>query len=99
MPTKRQYDTNAARQAAYRTRKALSASPARPYPPTRPGLRRWDVLLTQARLLLTDVTDEMAAYEAARSEAWHDSERGELFAERCEIIQEALSLLGDLPEA
>ena len=99
MPTPRTYPTNAARQAAYRTRKAVSSSPARPCPPARPGFRRWDELITMARLLLTDVAEEMAAYEAARSEAWSESARGEQFAERSEIIQEALSLLCDLPEA
>jgi len=99
MPTQRKYDTNAARQAAYRTRQAMPPSPTQPCPPARPGLRRWDLLITQARLLLHDVAAEMAAYEAARSEAWHDSEGGERFTERSEMLQDALSLLGDLTDA
>ena len=99
MPTPRTYSTNAARQAAYRTRKAVSSSPPPLCPPARSGVRRWHLLIAKAHLLLQEVAAEMAAYEAARSDAWHDSERGEQFAARSELLQDDLSLLDDLTDA
>lgn len=97
MPTPRKYLTDAERQAAYRARHATT--PSQPPVPPVPGYRRWTVLIRQAHGLLADVAEEMARYETARSDAWHDSERGERFQERCEGLHEALSLLDDLAEA
>ncbi len=98
MPTPRQYATNADRQAAYRARLA-APSPLGSPPCAAPGARRWRTLIGQARALLETVAGEMTHHEAARSEAWHDSERGERFAERQETLEEALALLSDLAEA
>ena len=104
MPTPRKYATHAARQAAYRARlrtrqeEDVTDATARRLPAA-PGARRWTALLTQARGLLETVTDEMAAYATARTDAWQESERGEAFQERCERLDEVLSLLHDLAEA
>ena len=99
MPTPRQYATNADRQAAYRARCARRSSAHGPSTPGEPGSRRWAVLLSRARSLLEEVVTEMTTYEAARSEAWHESERGEQFLERLEQIEEGIKLLRELAEA
>jgi len=97
MPTPRKYATNADRQAAYRARAAAAAS--LPALPPAAGPRRWAVLIGQARKLLAEIAEEMATYEAAHSDAWHESERGERFMERLETLEESLDLLRHLPEA
>ncbi len=99
MPTPRKYATNAERQAAYRARGATTPVPPRPLPSALPSARRWTVLLDEARGLLEAVAEEMTTCAAARSDAWHDSERGEQFTERCETVEEALELLRSLSEA
>ena len=99
MPTPRKYATNAARQAAYRARSAMTPPPTGPQPPVTPGARRWTVLIGQARDVLETVAQEMRAYEAARSEAWHDSEHGEQFMERFEWLEEVRGVLDELLEA
>jgi hypothetical protein len=58
--------------------------------------RRWTVLTGQAHGILERVVGEMAAYGAERTDAWHDSERGERFSERVEVLEEVLDLLHDL---
>jgi hypothetical protein len=49
------------------------------------------------RELLSTILQEMAVYQAERSEAWQDSERGELFTEQAEALEEIHGLLHDLP--
>ena len=100
MPTPRKYSTNAERQAAYRARAAAAASsaPLSAVPPAA-GSRRWAMLIGQARGLLEGVAGEMTTYESARSDTWHDSERGERFMERLETLEESLDLLRQLVEA
>jgi len=96
MPTPRQYATNAARQAAYRARHTATAhSAAASAPPPVPGYRRWAALISQAQELLECVTADMAAYSAVRSEAWQNSDRGDLFAERLAALEEIRDLLTD----
>ena len=56
------------------------------------------MLLDEARGLLEKVAEEMTTYESARSDAWHDSERGEQFTERYGMVEEALDLLRLLSE-
>jgi len=99
MPTPRKYATNAERQAAYRARCAASPSPTGPRTPPRPGSRRWTALLRHAQTVLELVREEMAVYAAERSDAWQDSDRGEVFQERLALVEEAMSLLCDLAEA
>lgn len=98
MPTPRQYATAADRQAAYRARRrnAEAVATGRAFP-VRPGYRRWAVVLAHIRCLLDTIMDEMAAYREERTEAWHDSERGELFSEQEEALEEIRTLLNDLP--
>lgn len=94
MPTPRKHATNAARQAAYRARLAAPPPCGGPLP-----ARQWGLRLGQAQALLEAVAAAMAVYAAARTAAWHDSERGDQFAERQEALDEAISLLRDLAEA
>jgi len=96
MPIMRQYATNAARQAAYRAR-CTGQTPSNVSAPMRPGYRRWGVLLGHMRELLSTILQEMAVYQAERSEAWQDSERGELLTEQAEALEEIHGLLHDLP--
>lgn len=95
MPTPRQYATPAARQAAYlaRCRNAATGLAV----PGCPGYRRWAKLLAHIRTLLETIKDEMAAYREERSEAWQESERGELFREQEEAVEDIRALLDDLP--
>ena len=96
MPSMRQYATNAARQAAYRAR-STGQTPSSVPTPERPGYRRWKVLLGHLRELLSTIQAEMAVYRAERSEAWQDSERGELFTAQEEALEEIIDLLNNLP--
>ena len=98
MPTPRKYATNADRQAAYRARCAMRP-PTGLLAPAPPGTRRWTELVRQAHALLESVGEDMAAYAAARTDAWHDSERGDAFQERLALIEEAMSLLQEVAEA
>jgi hypothetical protein len=96
MPRPKQHENAAQRQAAYRqrVRQAHMAQlrdkglPPLPVLPTIPGQVRWQALLGQAQWALSQVCEEMEEYAAARSEAWQESERGDLFAERLEAVQE-----------
>ena len=96
MPTPRKYATNAARQAAYRTRGASTPAATLPIPPVTSGARRWAVLLGEAHGLLTMVADEMTTSWDARSDAWQESERGDAFTERIETLEAMLDQLGEL---
>ena len=97
MPTPRKYATNAARQAAYRARGTRVELSACSSPPSLiMGQRRWAILTGQAKGILAGVAGEMAAYGEARSDAWHESERGEQFSEQMEALEEILDLLRDL---
>jgi len=106
MPTPKQYATNAARQAAYRARRSsLGMMQSGPRSPSSPGLpragsgvyRRWDAMIGQACTLLDSVAAEMESYHEERSENWQESERGELFSERMESVEEAAEALRDIP--
>ena len=97
MPTPRKHTTNAARQAAYRTRGAMTTLSASALAaPSGMGSRRWAVLTRQALAILDGIAGEMAINGEARSDAWHESERGEQFTERMEALEEILDLLRDL---
>jgi hypothetical protein len=104
MPTPRRYATPAARQAAYRQRQAearskeaeAKAMALRPAVPTSPGARRWETLIRQAGGLLETVQQEMQEYHDQRSDRWQESERGEVFLERVQALQEVQSAVEDL---
>jgi hypothetical protein len=96
MPTPRKYADNAQRQAAYRARRSWETGTVGT-PPRRPGYRRWDAMMGQARTLLETITAEMDSYYEQRTEGWQNSERGESFTERLESIEEIVTLLRDPP--
>jgi hypothetical protein len=88
MPQPRRHQDNAAKQRAYRARRACSRRaeqqakglPPAPPLPTLPSRARWQALLTQARLALETARDEMQAYYEDRSEAWQAGERAATLA-------------------
>ena len=47
--------------------------------------------------MLEAITAQMDAYYEERTESWKDSERGENFTERLELIEEVVTLLRELP--
>ena len=107
MPTPRKHDSNAHRQAAYRKRQEAARKaqqqqqglPPLPSIPTIPGTRRWTHLLAEARLLVETVRRERESYDDARSEAWHDSDRGADFhqdTEELDAILDAFDALNTL---
>lgn len=53
-------------------------------------------MIGQGRSLLETVVSEMEAYRDEKSQEWQESERGERFAERMELIEEIVSLMQDL---
>lgn len=97
MPTPCQYATPAARQAAYLARCRHAATATGFTVPGCPGYRRWVKLLAHIRTLLETIQDEMAAYREERSEAWQESERGELFREQEEAVEDIRALMDDFP--
>jgi hypothetical protein len=104
MPTPRRYASQAERQAAYRRRQAevrrkeqeAKGLPALPAVASIPGHARWQALLGQAELLLRTVQEEMQEYYDGRSESWQEAERGEVFRERLQAVQEAQATIEDL---
>lgn len=104
MPTPRRHANQAARQAAYRERlrvarrKELEAKglPALPAVASLPGTARWQALLQQAERLLQTVHEEMQEYYDQRTEAWQTSERGEVFVDRLQAVQELQSATAEL---
>lgn len=100
----RRYATNAARQQAYRARcqEARCQEPPAPGPSRLPaiaplpGSRRWRALIQQAHGLLVMAETEMSAYYEGRTPTWQESERGEVFLERLEALQEAQSTVAEL---
>lgn len=106
MPTSKERQSNAQRQAAYRKRaeqarcEQLSAQSLPPLPaiPTMPGQTRWTGALRQAYWLLTNTIAEMEQYQEERSDQWRESERGEAFASRLELLQDLSLNLEELTE-
>lgn len=78
MPTPKKHVNAAARQAAYRKRKAEARRlelqkkglPALPLVPNFPGEARWKKMLAEAAALLSMVVEEREAYFDDRSEEW-----------------------------
>jgi hypothetical protein len=105
MPQQRHYQDNAAKQRAYRVRQAearraeqqAKGLPPVPPLPTLPSRARWQALLTQARLALETVRDEMHAYYEDRSEAGQQGERAATLAEQIDQLEVVLNELEALP--
>lgn len=53
-------------------------------------------MMKQSESLLESVACEMEDYYDERSEAWQSSERGDIFTEKKESIEEIVALLQDL---
>lgn len=104
MPQQRKYNTNAARQEAYRARReqsrqiALAAKglPALPAIATIPGWPRWNASFTAAHALIADSLSEMQDYFDERSENWQESQRAEEHQERIASVEAALDALAEL---
>ena len=86
MPQERRFTTNAARQAAYRDRRA--PGPGGPSTPATPGHKRWSRLAGQANQTLTLVLAEMQAYYDTRSKRWQEGDKAAEFEERLETLTE-----------
>jgi hypothetical protein len=104
MPQQRKYNTNAARQEAYRTRCeqsrqiALAAKglPSLPAIATIPGWPRWNASFTAAHALIADSLSEMQDYFDDRSQNWQESQRAEEHQERIASVEAALDALAEL---
>ena len=104
MPQPKKHASHADRQSAYRLhcqearaeeqqRKGLPPLPALP---TLPGTPRWRAPVGSARLLLETTQAEMQTYCDERTEIWQESERGQLFTERLQALETALSSLEEI---
>jgi hypothetical protein len=104
MPQERKYDTNAARQTAYRARReqarqtALTPKglPSLPAIATLPGWPRWNAAFTAAHALLADSLNQMQDYFDDRSPVWQESERGAEHQERIASVEAALDAVSEL---
>src|ERR1041385_5281133 len=104
MLTEKQRLQTAARQQRFRERQhqarrceqEAKGLPSMPAIPTMPGTNRWRAALRSAHVLVAQVSEEMRRYSDDRSEAWHESEQAEAFAEHLEEVEAVLSQLDDL---
>ena len=99
--TDKQRAQTAARQQRFRKRQALTRQseqaakglPALPAIPSLPGHARWRGMISQAQMLLSTASEEMASYFEDRSEAWQDSAQAEELLAKVELLQEAMAQL------
>jgi hypothetical protein len=104
MPQPKRHVSNAARQAAFRTRREqarqveLTAKglPSLPRIPTIPGWSRWNASFAAAHELTAHTLSEMQDYFDDRSESWQESERGNDHQEKIASVETALNALSDL---
>ena len=103
----RRHCNPAAKQAAYRQRRAQASyriaavAPALALArvPATPGHRRWQHLLQHTQAVLATVASEMQEYYEARSEQWQEDERGAAFVTRCEALEEVVAALSEVTES
>ena len=101
MLTDKQRAQTALRQQRFRQRQKQARRreqeakglPALPAIPSIPGTARWRAALQSAQALVQTIVDEMSEYYDERSESWLESEAAELFQERQQEVEEALSHL------
>ena len=101
MPTDKQRAQTALRQERFRQRQKKAREreqeekglPALPAIPSIPGTARWRTALLAAQTLIKTIVEEMAAYYDERSDTWLESDAAELFQERQQELDDALSLL------
>jgi hypothetical protein len=102
MARPRKHTGAAERQRAYRARvrsrrtTGMESSPATSSISSRPSTARWSALISQARICLQTVQDEMQSYYDDRSDAWQEAERGLAFEERIVLVETAAQALEDL---
>ena len=104
MPTPKQYDSPAARQKAFRERKAQAIKEqlaAKQFPaaapiPTMPSMARWKALHSNAQAALQAMHDEMQAYYDERSEQWQESDKGQHFQDLLDQTEQARAGIDDL---
>jgi hypothetical protein len=104
MPQQRKYNTNAARQEAYRARReqarqvALAAKglPSLPTIASLPGWSRWNASFTAAHALIANSLSEMQDYFDDRSESWQESDRAQEHQERIASVEALLNALDEL---
>ena len=101
MPQPRKYANRADQQAAYRKRRIVSdrellaqkGLPPLPAIPTMPGNARWNAMITQAHLLISEAVVEMQDYHDDRSPEWQDSSKAEDLLAKLERLQETVDQL------
>jgi len=94
MPQPRKYESQAAKQRAYRARLASQNRPTAK--PGAPGYPRWRKAIAEATALLDSVYEELNEWMQERSEKWQESDRaGELEADK-DMLYEATELLANL---
>jgi hypothetical protein len=104
MPQQKKYNSNAARQEAYRTRReqerqvALAAKglPSLPAIASLPGWSRWNASFTAAHALIANSLSEMQDYFDDRSESWQESERAQEHQDRIASVEAVLNALDEL---
>jgi hypothetical protein len=101
MPQPRKYANRADQQAAYRQRRIVSDQellaqkglPPLPAIPTMPGNARWNAMIAQSYLLLSEAVVEMQNYHDDRSPEWQDSTKAEDLLAKLERLQETVDQL------
>ena len=105
MPQKRIHNSSSERQKAYRARLKRSSAdeitsigniPRLPALSNIPGEKRWRTLVEVAQSCLLIAHTEMEAYSEERSESWHESDKAERFAERTDLIGEAVDAVDNI---
>ena len=99
--TDKQRAQTAARQQRFRERQALTRRaeqtakglPALPSIASLPGHARWRAMISQAQMLLSTASEEMASYSEDRSDAWQESIQAEELLAKVELLQETVSQL------
>jgi hypothetical protein len=112
MPQIRRYPSGAERQRAYRQRHQqlppesviippgiIPQQPSIPLAPaigSMPAQARWGALIHQADSTLRIVHGEMESYFQDRSQSWQEDERGEVFQEKIQALEELIDGLQEL---
>jgi hypothetical protein len=104
MPQPKQHASAAARQAAFRARRAqvrqaeLAAQGLPPLPAisSMPGWSRWTAAFSMARELIATNLSQMQDYHDDRSEQWQESDRGEAHRETITATENLLEALDDI---
>ena len=97
MPAPRKYANSAARQAAYRARRRARVESPPAASVTGSVYRRWESMRKQAARVLEEVACEMETYHSQRSDAWRDSDLGEVFIEIMESVADTAQALREIP--